>query len=251
MAFNLSEFSAQINRRGLAKDNLFAVRITLPASANFLNEEIPTRDLTFLCRSVDIPEFALETMKVKHRGFGPGSTRPIGLEYSYLPTVFMVDSNFAVKKFFHRWMQEIVHYDVEQGYVNELPNGLLPYEIGYKDDYAGTVEVLVYSSNQNDSFYTYKFGNAFPVALGNITTAWGNQAEIMTLPVTFSYDELKVDGTLQGVATSLSNRGNGVLSYLSSLNTFGQAVNGLELPQSIQDAVNLYTDVNTILGSFR
>jgi hypothetical protein len=58
MTFNIAEFNAQINRRGLAKNNLFVVRITLPASANFLNEEIPTRDLTFLCRSVDVPEFA-------------------------------------------------------------------------------------------------------------------------------------------------------------------------------------------------
>jgi len=251
MAFNLSEFTSQINRHGVAKSNLFVMRITLPARINFLNEEIATRDLTFLCRTVDIPSFSLETTPIKTRGFGPAETRPTGLEYTQLNTIFMVDSNFAVKKFFHRWMQEIVHYDVEQGYTNELPNGLLPYEFGYKDDYAATIEVIAYSGNSDESFYTYKFSGAFPTTIGNTQVAWENTAEIMTMPITFAYDEFKVDGTIQGTSTSLSNRGNGVLTYLSALNTYGQAISGLSLPTNIQDAVNLYTDVNTIIGSLK
>lgn len=251
MAFSISEFSGQINRRGLAKNNLFALRITLPGGLSFLEQQISTRELTFLCQSVDVPEFSVETTKVKHRGFGPGSSRPIGLDYGPLPSVFMVDGQFAVKRFFHRWMQEIVHYDVEQGYSNELQNGMLPYEFGYKDDYAGTVEVMMFPSNSENLFYTYKFSNAFPISIGNVTTAWENQAEIMLLPVTFSYDQLKVDGTEIGRVSTLSNRSNGLLSYLSSINTFGQSVSGLELPTNIQDAINLYTDVNTIIGAFR
>lgn len=249
MAFNISEFSAQVNKHGIAQNNLFVARIFLPNTVNFLNEEIPTRELTFLCRSADLPELAVETTPIYQTGFGISQKRPVKFDPAPIPTVFMVDSNFAVKKFFHRWMQEIVHYDVSAGPLNELPNGLLPYEFGYQDDYAATLEIIVYGGPTEDVFYTYKFDNAYPISLGNVTVAWDNAAEVMAMPITFAYDSVKVDGTIQGSVTDYRNRGNGILTYISSINTFGQAINNLRLPRNIQDAVNLYTDVNTILGS--
>lgn len=251
MAFNVSEFSAQINKHGLAQSNLFILRITLPASLRFLEEELGTNTLTFLCRSVDLPALGVETLDFRSRGFGPAEKRPIGMNFDPLQAIFMVDSNYGVLKFFHRWMQEIVNFDVEAGYTSSSPSALLPYEFGYKDDYECTVEVIMYSGPSQDRFYTYKFGKAFPITIGNIQEAWENSAELTTLPITFSYSELKVDGTERGVVADQVNRGNSIFGYLSSLNTFGQAVNGLSLPRSIQDAVNQYTNVKTILGSLR
>lgn len=251
MAFNVSEFSAQINRHGLAQNNLFILRITLPTALQFLEQEIGTNVLTFLCRSVDLPPISVETLEYRPRGFGPGESRPISMNYDPLQTIFMVDSNYGVLKFFHRWMQEIVNYDVEAGYTSSSPSSLLPYEFGYKEDYECTIEVIMYSGPSEDRFYTYKFGKAFPKTIGNIQLAWENSAEITTLPITFSYSELKVDGTVRGSVANQVNRGNSIFGYLSSLNTFGQAVSGLSFPRSIQDAVNQYTDVTTMLGSLR
>lgn len=251
MAFNISEFNAQINKHGLAQSNLFVMRITLPSSLQFLEQELGTNVLTFLCRSVDLPQLGVETLEYRPRGFGPGEKRPIAMNFDPLQTIFMVDSNHGVLKFFHRWMQEIVNFDVEAGYTSSSPSSLLPYEFGYKDDYECTIEVIMYSGPTEDKFYTYKFGKAFPTTIGNLQLAWENNAEIQTLAVTFSYAELKVDGTARGTVTNQVNRGNGVLGYLSSLNSYGQAISGLSFPRSIQDAVNQFTDVTTILGSLR
>lgn len=242
MAFNIAEFNAQLNRHGVAKNNLFLARITAPVSG----DSVSTRDLSFLCRSVDIPELTLDTTKVKPVGYGPGFTRPIGMEFQPIPMVFMVDSNFGVKKFFHRWMQQIVHYDLGSGGINTSPSGMLPYEIGYKDEYAGTVEIIVFADNSEEQVYSYRFGSAYPISVGNITAAWENQAEIMTLPVIFSYEEYTVDGSESGAITTRENRGVGDISYLPSISNYGQSIQGISLANDVQDTIDRYTNVGNI-----
>jgi hypothetical protein len=91
---------------------------------------------------------------------------------------------------------------------------------------------------------------AYPIQIGNITEAWEAQGELMTLPIGFTYDELKVDGAKSGNVLAGGSGGNGLLSYLSSINTFTQAIRGLRRPRSIQDAINQVTNVSTILKSF-
>lgn len=268
MPFNVSEFSSQINKRGLAQTNLFFVRITLNSNmASILNgpsgneeegeqtavnNNMPVSELQFFCRAVALPDVTVGTTPFKPKGFGPAEQRPTTFDYQQLQTGFMVDANFLVLKFFHRWMQEIVNYDVSAGYFSESPSALLPYEFGYKDDYACQMDIIVYSGPSENKFYTYKFGNVFPTSIGSIQTSWENAAEVMTLPITFAFDELKVDGTIRGKATGGSGRGaNGILSFLSSLNSYGQAISSIRRPRNIQDAINQFTNINTILGSLK
>ena len=72
----------------------------------------------------------------------------------------------------------------------------------------------------------------------------------MTLPVGFTYDELKVTGAVTGSVLDSVGGANGLLSYLSSINTFAQAIKGLKRPRSIQDAINQVTNISTIIKSF-
>lgn len=235
MAFNISEFTAQINKHGLAKNNLFILRISLPGALAFLGNEIGTNTLTFLCRSVDLPPLTVETLDYRPRGFGPADKRPIALNYDPLQTVFMVDSNYGVLKFFHRWMQEIVNYDIQGGLLSSSPSSLLPYEFGYKQDYVATIEVIMYSGNSEDKFYTYKFGKVFPTTIGNIQEAWENSAEVTTLPVTFSYSELTVDGTKEGTVSDIVSRAGGAPTYLASIGVLGQNISGVVPPFNVRD----------------
>ena len=248
MAFNISEFTSQVNKHGLAKSNLFYVRLTLPPALSFLESSITTRDLSFFCRSFDLPPMQYDVYEYRESGFGPSTRRPSSFNYTPTTGVFMVDSNFAVLKFFHRWMQQIVNYDVEGGYNSSDPQNKLPYEFGYEDDYAGTMEVIMFSGNQTDKTYTYKFGKVYPTLIGNITTAWENSAEVTVLPVTFTYSELKVDGASTGKITGSLEQSNSLFGALSAINTYGQAISTLSLPDSIQDAINQYTTVTNIFN---
>lgn len=234
MTFNIAEFSSQINRYGLAKDNLFFVTITAPQ----FGADIPQNDLSFFCRSVDLPSLTISTTQIQNQGYGVYENRPTGIPLENLNTVFMVDSSFKVKQFFHRWMQGIVNYDNTRGYNREY-NSMLPYETAYKEKYTGTVEVFVYSQNTNSVEYLYRFRNAYPVSIGNITTAWENNNGLMLLPVQFVYDIYEVDSfgnsAFSNRETVISSRPFGVFT------SFGNAASSLI--NSIQDTIDLISDI--------
>lgn len=249
MVFNINEFKAQVASRGLAKNNLFVSRITVPQSLSYLEQYIPTRDMSFLCKSVSLPSFDLNYAEVRPHGFGKPEKRPLEFHGGDLIGTFMIDSNFATMKFFHRWMQSITNIGDYNGHHTPDTGGKLPYEFAYKDTYAATMEVLVYSGNDANKVYQYKFGNVYPITIGNVDVAWENQAEIMTTSVNFAYDKIAVDGFELGeISTSMSGA-NGLLTYAASYYGIIQAINQLSTPTSIQDAINQATTVNTIFNA--
>ncbi len=249
MVFNIAQFSSQVARHGLAKNNLFFTRITLPPSLSSLEQQMPTRELSFLCKSATLPSLDLDVIDIRSQGFGKAEKRPTEIRAGALSLQFMVDSNFAVMKYFHRWMQSITNYNTYDGHFVKDAYDKYPYEFEYKENYAAQVEILVYSGNDQDKVYQYKLGNVYPYAIGQVDVSWENQAEVMTLPVGFEYDKIKVDGMSLGQVTDDYSRTNGFLTYLSSINSYTQAINQIERPRNIQDLINTVTTVNTIYNT--
>lgn len=231
MTFKISEFSARLNKNnGLAKTNLFVVRITPPSG--LILGQMPTEDMVFFCRSVDIPGININTTDIFNQGHGQLERRASGVTFDPLNAIFMVDGNFGIKRFFHRWAQLVVNYNVDNHFA--LDQGKLPYEVGYKDEYTGTIDITIFSPN-NDTSYSYNFRNVYPTSVGNVTAAWENNDEIMTLPITFQYDNYHTTGTMPGVTDTILSRTNGLLSYLSALNTYGIDVDNINSIRSLQD----------------
>lgn len=269
MAFSISEFNSQLNKHGVAKNNLFLVTIALPPAlsrdlgvspspgaeplgispaADSSPPKLPVEDLKFFCKAATLPELTVQTVDNFPNTFGTPDRRPSAMQFTQLPTVFMVDSNFKVKEYFHSWMQRIVNYDRQSpmGFVD----GRLPFEIAYKSEYSAGVTIEVYSYEQKAITYTYKFEGAFPTSIGETQVSWENAAEIMTLPVTFTYDTMIVPGAKVGKVETTSSRGSGILGSLSALNSFGQAINQIRRPRSIQDTINQFTNAQTIFRNF-
>lgn len=249
MAFNITEFSSKINQHGVAKTNLFSVYITLPPKLSMIENYIPTRDLQFFCRSVDLPKVEVNTTSFYAETIGQSERRVTGInDYDVLPMTFMVDSNYNVVKFFHRWMQAVVNYDVSAGKLTELPNSRqMAYEVGYKKDYSATITIETYSGNSPfGGSYKYVLGNAFPINVGNATHAY-DQDGIMIIPVGFTYDTLKVDGTTQGVVSDNPfNRINNVVDDLNTAVTLLNIVGADNLSTDLQNFVNTATTIGTI-----
>lgn len=249
MAFSVSEFNAKINRYGLARDNLFFVNITAPS----IGADMPTGDLSFFCQSVALPSLNVSTAEVLPQGYGIREKVPTGLPLDNLNTAFMVDSEFKTKQFFHRWVQSIVNFDNSRGYEREYRN-MLPYEVAYKDNYRGTIEVAVYSFQSESIKYVYKFDNAYPVGIGDISESWNNNDSIMTMPVQFAYDVYKVQGF---GSSNIANRytqpvgfgGGGVGGLVTNLGNFGQALSAIGFDNPLQDIVNRYTSVASNINS--
>lgn len=200
MAFNISDFRSNIDKRGLAKNNLFLTTFSLPNTLNFLENYIPSRELQFMCKAVSIPGMDIETQSFSPQGWGKIEKRPSGFAKGSLTMTFMIDGEFATMKYFHRWMQGIVNYG-GLSTNSQDPQGKLPYEFAYKDDYVSpTVDVKVFSNNNMDfPTYDYIFTDVYPISIGDIAVSWENGAEIMTTTITFSYDNMFNSATESGV----------------------------------------------------
>lgn len=250
--FNISEFSSKLGERGIARNNLFGIQIELPKvlQAELSSNMDFARDLKFFCKSVTLPEMDLTTADIQHQGFGAVSRRPQSLTFPIMPATFMVDSEFQVMKLFHRWMQTIINYDTSGGRLSGS-NNQLPYEMGYKKEYSTTMRVAVYSHNTDEIEYVYKFSGLYPVQVGNVSPSWENNNDVLQMAVGLTYDEVSVTGAKQGLV--LGDRkdsfSGGLLSWFSTINSFAQAIENLDRPRDIQDAINTINDVNRI-GDF-
>lgn len=184
MAFNITDFRAKINAVGLAKSNAFELFITPPASISTsgtggYNLEI----ISGLCKTAEIPALNPTTVDVKPYAYGPSEKRASGLEFEVLNTVFMVDEKFRVISFFRDWTNLMVDYR----------SGNASFIVGYKDNYIGTIEVHVYSGFNEKLKTKYTYYDAYPVTVGNISTSWENNAEVMNLPVGFAYSGVNIE----------------------------------------------------------
>lgn len=215
MPFNINEFVSNIGG-GLARDNLFMARITIPSSLKRLDSYIDVSKLSFLCKAASLPSLTVEKTPFYPQGFGKAEHAASGFSFDDLRLIFMVDSNYGVLRFFENWVQTIFNYSTYVGYTHQDLRGKIPGEFGYKNEYAATIEVIAYSHYVSDLSskldakdrgtlkHTYTFGNAFPTVVNGIELAWENQAQIMTLPVAFTFDKYKSDGTSFASSTRLS-----------------------------------------------
>jgi hypothetical protein len=255
MSFNIQQFNSKVKKYGLAKNNLFIVEIGIPPAVRAELRDIPViNDIRFFCRNVTLPEMDLITTDIQPQGFGALQRRPQAMNFPILPAIFMMDSEFGVMKFFHRWTQAIINYDTSSGN-RGVVNNQLPFEMGYKKEYETTMKITVYSyggGGGKNNVYEYTFGGVYPVNVGNVAEDWESSADIMVLPVGFTYDTMKVTGAKSPVVQGLEGLGaNGLLSWFSSINTVAQAIKGISRPRNIQDAINQITNVSTIVRSFK
>lgn len=246
--FNISEFSSKVNRYGgFAKSSLFVVRLTgLP---QVLGESIPAQDLMFLCKTVDVPSFTVATEDHFPNGWGRMERRPAGMDFPAVSSIFYVDSSHSVLKFFHRWQQAIVNYD-QSGGPKSSNAGRFPFELAYKNEYVGQMEVLFFSGNSPDKFYTFKYSNVFPIEVGSMTLSWENNDEITNLPVSFAYDEVKVDGTQSGIISGADTSTRSLQRALTTLMGNDTSIASIDRPNSIQDIINQFTTIRNIATQF-
>ena len=230
---NIQEFRSTIHKTGVAKNNLFFAQITPPSG---LNMGI-VRDLPFLCKATSMPGFDITTSEVKKQGWGHKSVIPSDYQKGSLSLIIMVDSNFAVKAFFHRWMDLIMNFNTSNGTNSIDSTGKYPFSFSFKERYIGTVDVTMFSENTPDDSskqYTYKFINAFPVTLSPVELAWENQAEVFVMTVNFAYHSMVANGSgaTAGVAPSTAIQ-PGTRDLITGV---------LNRPQQIQDITNNFSN---------
>lgn len=243
MTFNISEFSSEMAKRSVADTDLFKLQINnVPLT---LQSEISPRELQFFCRTVDIPSLNIATREQRDQGFGLMQRMPSELNLPAMATVFMVDSSHNVLKFFHRWIQSIVNFDVSAGPISSV-GGMLPNEFAYPEDYEVDITLEVYSKDNPEHCYRYTFYRCYPTDIGSITMAWEQTNSIMLLPVTFTFEAMESDGMQPGSVQFGDGRGIGLFDRITNAIGSTALVSGLSLPLKIQDIINSVTTLSHI-----
>jgi len=263
MPFNINEFKSMMDKYGgPAKNNLFVVsfawRNTLTETTTKQGKKtsyMPEYDVRFFCREINIPSLNINVFAHQSNSIGIAQNMPINLSTPSITATFMLDSEHRIISFFHSWMQEIINYNKENGLLSSINSNHMPYEIGYKDDYACTMTINHYKTNtqsENDlEIYSYRFNSVYPTEVSGRNLSWAPDDNVATIGVNLTASSFAFTGSEIGQISSELSRGNGVIEVLNSFGYRGQTVQQNNLPTSIQDIINTYTTVRNDFGAIK
>jgi hypothetical protein len=247
MPFNINEFKSTMNKYGgPARKNLYVVEIM---NGPIGNDGMSVRDLRFFCQTATIPGLNYSVADYYPNAFGAKQSIPISVQPDQFNAVFMLDSDHMVLRFFHQWMQSIINYNYADGPFSQIGDQL-PFEVGYKKDFACNILVKHYSTDDPERYYEYVLHDAFPTQVSGVDVSWADNDTFATATVNFTYSHISMSGTRAGNPTERFARGTGYLDFINRLGSSGQLINQGALPRSIQDAVNSFTRINGTLARF-
>lgn len=251
--FNINEFKSVMNKYGgPAKSNLFVLTLMPSAEITRKNDFITKSDLRFFCSDCTIPSLNINSAGYVPNTIGITEAMPLNLSAVGINANFMLDSEHRVISFFHSWMQEIINYNaMSSGSLSQIGGDHLPYEIGYKDDYACSMEISHFKTDTDGKLenpYIYYFKNVFPTEIGGKTFSWAPNDSIQTMNINFNASAFTFTASNPGSVISDLSRANGTLEFLNSVGFRGQTTQQRNLPTSIQDAINTFT---TVRNDFR
>lgn len=247
MSFRISDFKTTMDRfGGPARVNLFEVR--LENKKQEPNTAIDSRTISFFCNNVNFPGIQVETGMMTNVAQLPTSF-PLRMQSQPITATFMLDSNHNVLTFFHNWLQRVMNFSTRTGTFGGIDAegddvGQLPYELGYKDEYACRMTIRHYSveslgKGSEAQYYETVLDNIFPYAIGDITMDWSSNDQFATIPVTFAYDQIYYSG--DRVGNPSVRKSGGLLETLSDLANFIDVTKqtiGQGKITSVQDAIN-------------
>jgi hypothetical protein len=178
MAFNVSEFTAQIERGRLAYSSNFMIQIFPP---NILIGTYNSSDLQYRINTAEMPGRSVNTINY----LDYGAPYNIGGKANYVDfkCSIICSEDMRERDFFLTWQDLIAGPHRDEN--NTTPS--INFNIGYYNDYISKqgVEIVQYS-NDGQEVKRVKLIDVFPTDVGTISTSW-DQSQIMILPITMSY----------------------------------------------------------------
>lgn len=211
MPFNVSEFAANIGSSGLAKTSTFTLSVFGSILGIGMSEV--QNAMQYRCDTVSFPGRLVNTSD--HFTYGPTQKIGYGQSFDTVEATIMLSENFREKLFFERWQDSVVGF--ARGTMTKEP-GL--FDIGYYDDYVGTVEILQYDA-LGDLIYKARLLEAWPVQIADMPVNWADD-DIQRVTVSFAFryfvddEDFKeaVDAALADSATDGSEAASGPIAAL-------------------------------------
>lgn len=248
MSFRISDFKTTMDRfGGPARPNLFEVQIIKDREPN---SSMDSRNISFFCTNVNFPGISVEQGQMNNVAQLPTSF-PMRMTPQPITATFLLDSDHSVLSFFHNWLQRVMNFSTKDGTFGAIDTegegfagGQLPYELGYKDDYACRMNIRHYSTESlgkgsNSKYYETVLDNIYPYSISDTALAWDSNDQFATITVSFAYDQIHYSA--DRVGTQIERKSGGLLDTLSDVASFidvAKQTIGQGKITSIQDAIN-------------
>jgi hypothetical protein len=212
MAFNVQQFSDNLNRHGTLQTNKFEMIINnkgglivegdtfSPAGNSFYNRlKLNTRtneDERFSIEnalqihkeridSVRLPSVVIDTYETKRYGIGPSIKNATNVRFEPFSASLLNDGNFDLLKLFQKWVDLV--FDFSGRIQTNGGQNLNPlYLTSYKKNYTTDIDVKVYDNNGTGKAL-YRFYDAFPIGITNPALSWRDNNSLFKFDVSFSY----------------------------------------------------------------
>lgn len=198
--FRLDQFISATINEGLAMTNQFHIMIhgTIPSKQPVNPGDIvvngPARNspvdkkIPFMAYNAEVPGFQIQTTQTRKYGIGPSFQYPMAPGNHEMTVTFYVDQDGVILQYFEDWIERIIARNEP---VNPEYSTGTKYTVGYKSDFAKTMDILLFQRGLN-TYAEYKLENVFPVQIGSPQLNWGDH-DIMRLPVRFAYDNYSLE----------------------------------------------------------
>lgn len=188
MELNLNGFIADVNKEGMLLENKFLVTFGAPNYLTNSNSPIAKYKsiynhrelLTLRCEAAVVPGLQFAGIDGPPRlGYGTIEFHPYNVVYDDIILTLALDAKGTVHKFFYDWLNCIVNFQAQgQSRLRDdnlgPVSGMVPYEVGYKDDYSTNLLIDIYTGVEADhkSAITVKAYKAFPKAITPLYLNW-------------------------------------------------------------------------------
>jgi hypothetical protein len=170
---------SELNANGVAKLSNFDVIINGPAGIQDVGVE---RSIQMRCFVVDLPGRRVETGGAIV--YGPPRKIATNSIFDEITLQIILSEDMAEREYFETWFDKIV------GNYRNLQSDPNMYDVGFYDDYIGTVEITNYSES-GDVIHRTKLIEAYPLNIGAESLSWEQGNQLMILPVTMYYKHYK------------------------------------------------------------
>jgi len=166
----IDKFLTQINSKGIARTNLFEVKLNPPGQVN--NADIGAA-LILRCESVSMPGLNLSTTQDVNI-YGPTRDIVDGVTYAdEIGMTFIMDKTHEIRKYFQSWME--LAYDPHSWNLNY-----------YKDYASGTVDIYQLNDTHQPT-YGVKLWECYPKNFGPIEYSSASANDIVKITVNFNF----------------------------------------------------------------
>jgi hypothetical protein len=203
MAFNIQNFTSNVNRYGVLQTNRYEVVFSPPAGLASSFGRDTSELLTYRADSVKMPGVNFANYETRRYGVGNVVKSPTNVQFSDIDISFIEAENQEVFDLFYKWSNLIVNYgDPIAGVpVSEVP-GLLRqlYATNYKDTIVSKiVEIKIFNNRGTNKSVgntpppviptgIIELIDAFPISVTDNALSWSNNNNLFKVNVQFAFN---------------------------------------------------------------